>query len=68
MLGIAIAGERGLMESNYRYYQRRANEELRAASRAVTPEAQARRQALAASFAKLAEQHQVGLAATLVHG
>ncbi|WP_165356617.1 hypothetical protein [Sphingosinicella sp. BN140058] len=56
------------MESNYRYYQRRANEELRAASRAITPEAQARRQALAASFSKLAEQYQAGLAGTLVHG
>ena len=44
------------MESNLRYYQRRANEERRAAARAVTPEAQARRRALAESFTALAEQ------------
>jgi hypothetical protein len=44
------------MESNQRYYQRRAVEELRAAARAVTPEAEARRRALAASFAQKAAQ------------
>lgn len=38
------------MESNERYYARRAVEELRAAARAVTPEAQARRRALAETF------------------
>ena len=38
------------MESNERYYARRAVEELRAAARAVTPEAQARRRALAEAF------------------
>ena len=53
------------MESNHRYYQRRACEERLAAARAVTPEAQARRSALAESFAKLAEQYQRELA--LVH-
>lgn len=68
MLVTDITGEWGPMESNCRYYQRRANEELRAASRAITPEAQARRQALAASFAKLAEQYQAGLTATMAHG
>jgi hypothetical protein len=46
------------MESNYRYYQRRASEERRAAARAVTPEAQARRSALAESFARMAEEYQ----------
>ena len=56
------------MESNYRYYQRRASEERRAAARAVTPEAQARRSALAESFAQLAEQNQRELAPVLVHG
>jgi hypothetical protein len=39
------------MESNQRYFARRASEELRAAARALTPEAQARRRALAESFA-----------------
>jgi hypothetical protein len=44
------------MESNQRYYQRRAVEELRAAARAVTPEARARRNALADMFAQKAAQ------------
>ena len=56
------------MESNYRYYQRRASEERRAAARAVTPEAQARRSALAESFAQLAEQYQRDLGSVLAHG
>ena len=56
------------MESNYRYYQRRELEERRAAARAVTPEAQARRSALAESFTLLAEQYQRDLGAVLVHG
>ncbi|MBV9929472.1 MAG: hypothetical protein JO013_00840 [Alphaproteobacteria bacterium] len=44
--------ERGiLMESNQRYFARRAREELHAAARAITPEARARRRALAESFA-----------------
>lgn len=38
------------MESNERYYARRAVEELRAVERAVTPEAKARRLALAEAF------------------
>jgi hypothetical protein len=38
------------MESNERYYARRAVEELRALERAVTPEARARRLALAEAF------------------
>jgi hypothetical protein len=46
------------MESNERYWARRAVEEQRAAARAVTPEARARRRALADAFAKKA---QVGL-------
>ncbi|HEX2764966.1 MAG TPA: hypothetical protein VHM92_14135 [Allosphingosinicella sp.] len=44
------------MESNERYYARRAVEELRAAARAVTPEARARRRALAESFLRKSEQ------------
>ncbi|WP_167737518.1 hypothetical protein [Sphingomonas parva] len=56
------------MESNYRYYVRRASEERRAAARAVTPEAQARRSALAESFAQLAEQYQRDLGSVLAHG
>ena len=38
------------MESNERYYTRRAVEELRALERAITPEARARRLALAEAF------------------
>jgi len=38
------------MESNERFYARRAVEELRAADRAVTAEAKARRRALAEVF------------------
>jgi hypothetical protein len=38
------------MESNERYYARRALEELRAAERALTPEGKARRTALAEAF------------------
>ena len=46
------------MESNQRYYSRRAIEEMRAAARAVTPEAQARRRALAEMFMQKAQQCQ----------
>jgi hypothetical protein len=42
------------MESNQRYYSRRASEELRAAARALTPEGKARRNALAQMFAQKA--------------
>ena len=38
------------MESNERYYERRALEELRAFERAITPAARARRLALAEAF------------------
>jgi hypothetical protein len=38
------------MESNEKYYARRAREELRAAERALTPEGKARRRALAEAF------------------
>lgn len=38
------------MESNVRFYRRRANEELAAADRAVTPAARARRMQLAGAF------------------
>ncbi|MGZ8284259.1 MAG: hypothetical protein ACXW27_01285 [Allosphingosinicella sp.] len=44
------------MESNERYYARRAVEELRALERAVTPEAKARRLALAEAFQLKARQ------------
>jgi hypothetical protein len=44
------------MESNERYYARRANEELRAAERALTPEGKARRTALAEAFLDKARQ------------
>jgi hypothetical protein len=39
------------MESNGRFWARRASEELRAEARALTPEAKARRRALAETFA-----------------
>ncbi len=38
------------MESNVRFYRRRANEELAAADRAVTPAARSRRMQLAGAF------------------
>ena len=56
------------MESNHRYYQRRALEELQAAARAVTPEARARRHALADSFARKAAQLQPEPNRALIHG
>ena len=43
------------MESNQRYWARRAVEEQRAAARALTPEARARRYALAEAFAQKAQ-------------
>ncbi|MFN3387731.1 MAG: hypothetical protein ACK40O_02280 [Allosphingosinicella sp.] len=42
------------MESNQRYYARRASEELRAASRAVTPQARERHAGLAKLFSEKA--------------
>jgi hypothetical protein len=56
------------MESNHRYYARRAVEELRAAARAVTPEAQARRRALADQFARKAEECRRGDPRTMPAG
>lgn len=44
------------MESNERYYARRAVEELRAADRAVTPAAKARHRELAEAFQAKARQ------------
>jgi hypothetical protein len=44
------------MESNERFYSRRAVEELRALERAITPEAKARRLALAEAFQLKARQ------------
>ena len=38
------------MESDLRFYERRASEETRAAARAITPAAQARRMLLAERF------------------
>ena len=49
------------MESNERYYARRAVEELRAAERSLTEEGKARRRALAEAF--LAKAGQGGRAA-----
>lgn len=51
------------MESNGRYWARRAIEEMRAEARAVTPEARARRRALAEAFADKARMcgHTLGL-------
>lgn len=46
------------MESDHRYYSRRAAEERRAAVRAVTPEARERHRELALLFADRAEQRQ----------
>ena len=44
------------MESDHRYYLRRASEERRAAARAITAEARERHRDLAALFASKAEQ------------
>jgi hypothetical protein len=41
-----------MMESDLRYYARRASEEARAAARSVTPAARARRLMLAAQFSR----------------
>jgi hypothetical protein len=49
------AGERVAVESNVRYYARRAAYEANAAAKAVTPEAAIRRQALAEMFARKAQ-------------
>ena len=44
------------MESDARYYTRRAQEEQRRAARAITPEARERHRELATLFAQRAEQ------------
>jgi hypothetical protein len=54
------------MESNERYYTRRAVEEHRAAARAITPEGQARRRALAEMFMQKARQCQPEQASQLI--
>lgn len=51
------------MESNERYFSRRASEERRAAQRAITPEAKAWHAQLAASFAKRAAEFETCRAA-----
>jgi hypothetical protein len=55
------------MESNHRYWARRAVEERRAEARAITPEAKARRRALAEAFAKKAQLCLAEPALDLVH-
>ena len=67
MLAI-VPGSGSLMESNQRYFARRASEELRAAARAITPEARARRRALAESFAVKAQITLAEAGADLVFG
>jgi hypothetical protein len=49
-------GSGGVVESDYRYYQRRAACEQAAAMRAITPEARERRLQLADSYAAKARQ------------
>lgn len=44
------------VESNVRYYSRRAAYEAAAAAKALTPEAQMRRRALAEMFARKAQE------------
>ena len=50
------AGERVAVESNVRYYSRRAAYEAAAAAKALTPAAQMRRAALAEMFARKAQE------------
>jgi hypothetical protein len=50
------AGERVAVESNVRYYARRAAYEANAAAKAVTPEAAMRRRALADMFARKVQE------------
>ncbi len=49
-------GEKVAVESNIRYYSRRAAYEAAAAAKALTPEAQLRRRALAEMFARKAQE------------
>jgi hypothetical protein len=62
------SGSEIIMESNERYYARRAVEELRAAARAITPEGQARRRALADAFASKARSCGQPASPELAHG
>ncbi|WP_165357260.1 hypothetical protein [Sphingosinicella sp. CPCC 101087] len=48
------------MESDYRYYSRRAAEETRRAARAITPEARERHRELANLFETKAEERHHG--------
>ncbi|MFD1611832.1 hypothetical protein ACFSCW_08465 [Sphingomonas tabacisoli] len=50
------AGEKVAMESNVRYYARRAAYEANAAAKAITPEAAMRRRALAEMFSRKAQE------------
>jgi hypothetical protein len=50
------AGEKVAMESNVRYYSRRAAYEAAAAAKALTPEAQMRRRALADMYARKVQE------------
>jgi hypothetical protein len=50
------AGEKVAMESNVRYYARRAAYEANAAAKAITPEAAMRRKALAEMFSRKAQE------------
>ena len=53
------------MESNERYYRRRAIEERMAAQRAVTEQARAWHAKLAANFAERANSHSITAAVTI---
>jgi hypothetical protein len=55
------------MESNHRYWARRAVEEQRAAARSVTEEGRARRRALAEAFMQKAQLCLADPARDLVH-
>jgi hypothetical protein len=56
------------MESDHRYYARRAAEEKRAAARAITPEAKERHAELALLFAAKAERRLPHLGKQLATG
>ena len=53
---IVRIGSGDVLESDFRYYQRRAASERQAAMRAVTPEARQRRMSLAVSYAVKAQE------------
>jgi hypothetical protein len=54
-----MQGEEPGMESNLRYYSRRAYEEQMAATRAITPQAQEWHRQLAEGFRQKVQEHQV---------